>query len=65
MALKTAITAQGKITFSNSNSQPLPVTLGSNTVVLIASVDNVNVWYESGNVRASENFTGEVYYRVI
>tara|TARA_Y100000816_G_scaffold292428_1_gene287630 strand:+ start:3566 stop:3763 length:198 start_codon:yes stop_codon:yes gene_type:complete len=65
MAFKRAITAQGKITFSNSNSQPLPVTLGSNTVVLIAYGDNVNVWYESGNVRASQNFTGEVYYRVI
>jgi hypothetical protein len=65
MALKTAVIAQGKITFSNSNSQPLPVTLGSNTVILIAYSDNVNVWYESGNVRASENFTGEVYYRVI
>ena len=65
MAIKTSITSQGKITFSNSNSQPLPVTLGSNTVVLTVYGDNVNVWYESGNVRTSELFTGEVYYRVI
>ena len=65
MATKTSITAQGKITFSNSNSQPLPVTLGANTVVLVALGENVNVWYESGNVKASEVFTGQVHYRVV
>ena len=65
MATKSSITSEGKITFTNSNSEALPVSLGSNTLILTVYGDNVNVWYDSGNVRTSETFTGEVHYRIV
>ena len=57
----------GKITFTNSDSEPLPSTLlATQSLILTVESGNVNVWYDSGtqNVCTSAKFTGTVHYRI-